>query len=164
MTKSQSFKCILFLSLANFFACGFVGSPNRPSLNLRSDIKVARNVLRMNEDKPIEAKVGESEGQAASADKSEEPEKEQAVVPEEEMKMPSFGEEGFFMPNANLRYGSSKDQDGKSNVWAIEPKMKVEEMDTEGESSPLTIGLTILAASGVAVAAILANLPPPDTY
>lgn len=32
----------------------------------------------------------------------------------------------FFAPNENIRLGSSRDQDGKSNVWAVEPKMRVE--------------------------------------
>lgn len=32
----------------------------------------------------------------------------------------------FFAPNENVRLGSSRDQDGKSNVWAVEPKMRVE--------------------------------------
>lgn len=32
----------------------------------------------------------------------------------------------FFAPNENVRRGASKDQDGKSNVWAVEPKMRVE--------------------------------------
>ncbi|CAM9698803.1 unnamed protein product [Pylaiella littoralis] len=33
----------------------------------------------------------------------------------------------FFAPNENIRLGSSRDQDGKSNVWAVEPKMRVEQ-------------------------------------
>ncbi|CAM9408687.1 unnamed protein product, partial [Discosporangium mesarthrocarpum] len=32
----------------------------------------------------------------------------------------------FFAPNTNTRLGASRDQDGKINVWAVEPKMQVE--------------------------------------
>lgn len=38
----------------------------------------------------------------------------------------------FFAPNENVRLGSSRDQDGKSNVWAVEPKMRVEVREEKG--------------------------------
>ncbi|CAM9603162.1 unnamed protein product [Phaeothamnion confervicola] len=46
-------------------------------------------------------------------------------APEEPAVNAEFGSAGFFAPSANVRFGTSRDQDGKSNVWAIEPKMKV---------------------------------------
>ena len=32
-----------------------------------------------------------------------------------------------------VRLGRSRDQDGKSNVWSIEPRMEVEEVNKNGE-------------------------------
>lgn len=46
--------------------------------------------------------------------------------------------------NKNLRLGRSKDEDGKSNIWSVEPKMEVipEEM-TELNKNILTGGLIV---------------------
>lgn len=46
--------------------------------------------------------------------------------------------------NKNLRLGRSKDEDGKSNIWSVEPKMEVikEEM-TELNKNILICGLII---------------------
>ena len=46
--------------------------------------------------------------------------------------------------NKNTRLGRSKDQDGKSNIWPVEPKMEVvpEEM-TELNKNILTGGLIV---------------------
>jgi hypothetical protein len=46
--------------------------------------------------------------------------------------------------NRNIRLGRSKDEDGKSNIWSVEPKMEVvdEEM-TELNKNILTGGLII---------------------
>ena len=46
--------------------------------------------------------------------------------------------------NKNFRLGRSKDQDGKSNIWSVEPKMEVvDEEITELNKSILTSGLII---------------------
>ena len=46
--------------------------------------------------------------------------------------------------NKNPRLGRSKDQDGKSNIWSVEPKMEVvDEEITELNKSILTSGLII---------------------
>ena len=46
--------------------------------------------------------------------------------------------------NKNPRLGRSKDQDGKSNIWPIEPKMEViEEEITELNKNILTGGLIV---------------------
>jgi hypothetical protein len=54
--------------------------------------------------------------------------------------------------NKNFRLGRSKDQDGKSNIWSVEPKMEVvyEEI-TELNKNILT--------SGLIVTGMLASLP-----
>lgn len=46
--------------------------------------------------------------------------------------------------NKNSRLGRSKDEDGKSNIWSVEPKMEVinEEL-TETNKNILTFGLII---------------------
>ncbi|CAN0545793.1 unnamed protein product, partial [Ectocarpus sp. 12 AP-2014] len=70
----------------------------------------------------------------------------------------------FFAPNENVRLGSSRDQDGKSNVWAVEPKMRVEGTDVETpESNSLLVVGGIVGALVVAMSATIAFLPPPDS-
>ncbi|CAB1097436.1 unnamed protein product [Ectocarpus sp. CCAP 1310/34] len=70
----------------------------------------------------------------------------------------------FFAPNENVRLGSSRDQDGKSNVWAVEPKMRVEGTDVETpENNSLLIVGGIVGALVVAMSATIAFLPPPDS-
>ena len=54
--------------------------------------------------------------------------------------------------NKNSRLGRSKDQDGKSNIWPVEPKMEVvEEEITDLNKNILT--------SGLIVTGLLATLP-----
>lgn len=60
--------------------------------------------------------------------------------------------------------GVSVDQDGKSNVWAIEPKVEVETKSSEEKGTTALIaggGLAVLAA---AAAVILTNLPDPNQF
>ena len=48
--------------------------------------------------------------------------------------------------NKNIRLGRSKDQDGKSNIWSVEPKMEVIEEDddlTEDNKNILITGFLI---------------------
>jgi hypothetical protein len=60
--------------------------------------------------------------------------------------------EGLFNMNRRVRLGRSRDQDGKSNIWSIEPKMVVEE---DGESQ----GPNNLVIGGTVVGLALACLP-----
>ncbi|CAM9734691.1 unnamed protein product [Scytosiphon promiscuus] len=70
----------------------------------------------------------------------------------------------FFAPNENVRLGSSRDQDGKSNVWAVEPKMRVEGTDVESpESNKLVVVGGIIGVLVVAMSATIAFLPAPDS-
>jgi hypothetical protein len=60
--------------------------------------------------------------------------------------------------------GVSVDQDGKSNVWAIEPKMEV-----STKSSEETTQTALIAGGGLAVFAVIAgialtNLPDPNQF
>eukprot|EP00527_Entomoneis_sp_CCMP2396_P003220 CAMPEP_0198142656 /NCGR_PEP_ID=MMETSP1443-20131203/5395_1 /TAXON_ID=186043 /ORGANISM="Entomoneis sp., Strain CCMP2396" /LENGTH=104 /DNA_ID=CAMNT_0043805725 /DNA_START=96 /DNA_END=410 /DNA_ORIENTATION=- len=60
--------------------------------------------------------------------------------------------------------GVSFDQDGKSNVWAIEPKVEVSVKSSEETTqSALIAGGAIVAALGFAAVA-LSNLPDPSQY
>jgi hypothetical protein len=64
----------------------------------------------------------------------------------------------------SLQRGVSIDQDGKSNVWAIEPKMEV-----SPKTSDETTQTILVAGAGLAVAAIMAGLvlthmPDPNQF
>lgn len=60
--------------------------------------------------------------------------------------------------------GVSIDQDGKSNVWAIEPKMEVDSKSSSEKTSALLTGGAAFAAFAVAAGAILTNLPDPSQF
>ncbi|EKX39901.1 hypothetical protein GUITHDRAFT_154260 [Guillardia theta CCMP2712] len=58
-------------------------------------------------------------------------------------------------PASPKRMGASVDADGKSNVWAVEPKMQVQDPESSGQSTALIGGV---AAAGIAaIAAILSS-------
>ena len=54
--------------------------------------------------------------------------------------------------NKNTRFGRSKDQDGKSNIWSVEPKMEVIEEEITGLNKNILTG-------GLIVTGFLASLP-----
>ena len=54
--------------------------------------------------------------------------------------------------NKNTRLGRSKDQDGKSNIWSVEPKMEVIEEEITGLNKNILTG-------GLIVTGFLASLP-----
>lgn len=60
--------------------------------------------------------------------------------------------------------GVSMDQDGKSNVWAIEPKMEIENKSSEEKTGGIIAGLAGLGVFGVIAAGVLSNLPDPDQF
>lgn len=66
-------------------------------------------------------------------------------------------------PPRPKRLGTSVDEDGKSNVWAVEPKMQVE-VGTEGQAVKQ---ISIIAGGAVAAIALVTTivnlLPDPDT-
>eukprot|EP01083_Nonionella_stella_P014993 41978_1 len=55
--------------------------------------------------------------------------------------------------------GVSLDQDGKSNVWAIEPKMEVDSKSAEEKTSSAIFAAGGIAAFAAVAAGILTNLP-----
>mmetsp|Transcript_28576 Transcript_28576/g.40139 ORF Transcript_28576/g.40139 Transcript_28576/m.40139 type:complete len:104 (-) Transcript_28576:163-474(-) len=60
--------------------------------------------------------------------------------------------------------GVSVDQDGKSNVWAIEPKVEVESKSSEEKTTSALIAVGGLAVFGVIAAGVLTNLPDPNQF
>lgn len=72
-------------------------------------------------------------------------------------------EETESMTSAEER-GVSLDQDGKSNVWAIEPKMEVEGKSSEEKTSSLIVAAGGLAAFIAVAAGVLTHLPDPDQF
>lgn len=56
------------------------------------------------------------------------------------------------------------DQDGKSNVWAVEPKMEVDTKSAEEKMTGNLIAVGGFAAFAVAAGFILTNLPDPNTF
>eukprot|EP00538_Stauroneis_constricta_P005952 CAMPEP_0119554180 /NCGR_PEP_ID=MMETSP1352-20130426/6743_1 /TAXON_ID=265584 /ORGANISM="Stauroneis constricta, Strain CCMP1120" /LENGTH=73 /DNA_ID=CAMNT_0007600725 /DNA_START=164 /DNA_END=385 /DNA_ORIENTATION=+ len=60
--------------------------------------------------------------------------------------------------------GVSVDQDGKSNVWAIEPKMEVSTKTSEENMSSALIAGGGLAAFAVIAGLVVTNLPDPNQF
>jgi hypothetical protein len=60
--------------------------------------------------------------------------------------------------------GVSVDQDGKSNVWAIEPKMEVSSKSSEETMQSALIAGGGLALFGVLAGVALLNLPDPNQF
>ena len=67
-------------------------------------------------------------------------------------------------PGKFVERGVSMDQDGKSNVWAIEPKMEIENKSSEEKTGGIIAGLAGLGVFGVIAAGVLSNLPDPDQF
>jgi hypothetical protein len=65
--------------------------------------------------------------------------------------VPEAQQNQFFEPNKRVRLGRSKDEDGKSNVWSIEPRMEVVE---DEEEEPNNFGIF-----GAVIGSALACLP-----
>jgi hypothetical protein len=60
--------------------------------------------------------------------------------------------------------GVSVDQDGKSNVWAIEPKVELETKSSEEKTQGLLVAGGGVLAAAVAAGIILTNLPDPNQF
>ena len=67
-------------------------------------------------------------------------------------------------PLPSVERGVSVDQDGKSNVWAIEPKIEIENKSNEDKSTAALVAVGGLAVCGAAAALILTNLPDPNQF
>ena len=75
-----------------------------------------------------------------------------------------FSEEEGQPSGKFVERGVSMDQDGKSNVWAIEPKMEIENKSSEEKTGGIIGGLAALGVFGVIAAGVLTNLPDPDQF
>lgn len=71
-----------------------------------------------------------------------------------------FSEEG----GTPVERGVSVDQDGKSNVWAIEPKMEVSTKSSEEKTQSALLAGGGLAAFAAAAGFVLTNLPDPNQF
>jgi hypothetical protein len=68
------------------------------------------------------------------------------------------------MADDGVERGVSVDQDGKSNVWAIEPKMEVESKSSGEKIKNGVIAVAGLGVLGAGAFAVLANLPDPNQF
>lgn len=66
--------------------------------------------------------------------------------------------DGFF------ERGVSVDQDGKSNVWAIEPKVELDAKSSEEKGQTAIIAGGGLAAFAAFATLVLTNLPDPNQF
>ena len=66
--------------------------------------------------------------------------------------------------NSGVERGVSMDQDGKSNVWAIEPKMEIENKSSEEKTGSALVAVGGFAAFAAIAAFALSNLPDPDQF
>lgn len=64
----------------------------------------------------------------------------------------------------SVERGVSIDQDGKSNVWAIEPKMEVETKSSDEKTSSALFAVGGFAAFAAAAGVAIANLPDPNQF
>jgi len=60
--------------------------------------------------------------------------------------------------------GVSVDQDGKSNVWAIEPKESLSSKSVEEKKQSALFAVGGVAVFAAAAAVILTNLPDPNQF
>lgn len=67
-------------------------------------------------------------------------------------------------PIPNVQRGVSVDQDGKSNVWAIEPKMEVANSSKEDTTKSALFAGAGLAVFGAMAGFVLTNLPDPNQF
>merc|ERR1712085_130404 len=75
---------------------------------------------------------------------------------------PRFAEDE--KPANIVERGVSTDQDGKSNVWAIEPKMEIENKSSDEKTGSALIAVGGFVAFAAIAAGVLMNLPDPDQF
>jgi hypothetical protein len=67
-------------------------------------------------------------------------------------------------PQKPIERGVSMDQDGKSNVWAIEPKMEIESKSSEEKTGGALVAIGGLAVLAAIATGVLSNLPDPNQF
>jgi hypothetical protein len=70
----------------------------------------------------------------------------------------------LFESDDGAERGVSVDQDGKSNVWAIEPKMEVDTKSSEEKTGGILLGVGALGAFAAVAGVVLTNLPDPNQF
>lgn len=70
----------------------------------------------------------------------------------------------LFAEDKPTERGVSMDQDGKSNVWAIEPKMEIENKSSEEKTGSTLVAVGGFVAFAAIAAGVLTNLPDPDQF
>ncbi|CAB9509503.1 expressed unknown protein [Seminavis robusta] len=79
--------------------------------------------------------------------------------------MALFAEEDSYTSSARpVERGVSVDQDGKSNVWAIEPKMEVSSKSNEEKTQSAIVAAGGFGAFAVLAGVVLLNLPDPNQF
>lgn len=63
-----------------------------------------------------------------------------------------------------IERGVSVDQDGKSNVWAIEPKVEIDSRSAEEKGTQALVAGGGFAVFAVLAGVILTNLPDPNQF
>eukprot|EP00579_Thalassiosira_antarctica_P005408 CAMPEP_0201882432 /NCGR_PEP_ID=MMETSP0902-20130614/13879_1 /ASSEMBLY_ACC=CAM_ASM_000551 /TAXON_ID=420261 /ORGANISM="Thalassiosira antarctica, Strain CCMP982" /LENGTH=108 /DNA_ID=CAMNT_0048410953 /DNA_START=41 /DNA_END=367 /DNA_ORIENTATION=+ len=76
---------------------------------------------------------------------------------------PLFAEDKKPLPGTMER-GVSMDQDGKSNVWAIEPKMEIENKSAEEKTGSTIAAVGGFVVFGAVAAFALTHLPDPNQF
>lgn len=74
-----------------------------------------------------------------------------------------FSEDGQGGP-PTVERGVSFDQDGKSNVWAIEPKMEVSSKSSEEKTQSAVFAAGGIGAFVALAGVVLSNLPDPNQF
>jgi hypothetical protein len=77
---------------------------------------------------------------------------------------PSSSSSLFMADKPPVERGVSMDQDGKSNVWAIEPKMEIESKSSEEKAGGLLLAIGGIGIAAVIAGAVLTNLPDPNQF
>mgnify|MGYP001192652966 CR=1 FL=1 len=122
---------IIIVLIVAIIACT---SAFRPALSRPAGLKVSRAILT-----PL-----------AMSDEEEAPAPAPVVMNDGDYETQ---ESKMFDMNNRVRLGRSRDQDGKSNIWSIEPTMEVEEEEEGGQTKK-----NLLIAGGV-IGAAIACLP-----
>jgi hypothetical protein len=77
-----------------------------------------------------------------------------------------FAEEENYVSRtqSSIERGVSVDQDGKSNVWAIEPKMELSSKSNEEKTQSAIFGVGGFAVFAGLAGVVLSNLPDPNQF
>ena len=115
-------KLLIFIALVCTYALAF-----RPGFSRSAAVRRLSQPPRMSDDEdsePVQKTIMMTEGDLSE---SEDP--------------------NMFEMNRRVRLGRSRDQDGKSNIWSIEPTMEVEDEEGSGVTKNLVIAGAVIGAA-----------------